>query len=40
MKREEVVKNIMSTYKKFGVTEKEIEVVIDSGLKNGFFLTH
>lgn len=36
MKREEVVKNIMSTYKKFGVTEKEIEEVIDSGLKNGF----
>lgn len=35
MKREEVVKNIMSTYKGFGVTEKEIEEVIDSGIKNG-----
>ena len=33
MKREEVVKNIMSTYKKFGVTEKEIEEQMEKAVK-------
>lgn len=36
MNRQDVVKNLMSTYGKYGVTELLIEDEIESGLKHGF----
>lgn len=36
MTREDVVKNLLSTYGKYGVTKELIESDIDDGLKHGF----
>lgn len=36
MTRENIIKNLLSTYSKHGVTEKVIEEQIESGLKEGF----